>query len=125
MLFPKSFIKVADNSGAKYVRCFKVLKTLSAYGKKKYACVGDIILASVRFNIPRKQVKKGEVYKALVVRTNAFVQRRVGDLWLSQNSVILLDKKGQPLSTRVFGPVAREVRVGNYEKLATTAKLVV
>lgn len=125
MLFPKSFIKVVDNSGAKYARCLKVLRTTSAYGKKKYASVGDLVLVSVRFCIPRKKVKKGDMFTGLVVRTKAFVKRSTGGLWLMQNAVILLDKKMQPLGTRMFGPVAREVRVKKYNKLATIARFVV
>lgn len=125
MLFPKSFLKVVDNSGAKYARCLKVLRTTSAYGKKKHASVGDLVLVSVRFCIPRKKVKKGDMFTGLVVRTKCIVQRSVGDLWLMENAVILLDKKMQPLGTRMFGPVAREVRVKKYNKLATIARFVV
>jgi large subunit ribosomal protein L14 len=125
MLFPKSFIRVVDNSGAKYVRCLKVVRTESAFGKKKYAGVGDLILVSVRFNLPAKQVKKGEVFIGLIIRTKALVQRAVGVLALMQNAVILLDKKKQPLSTRLFGPVAREVGVKKYNKLSTIARFVV
>lgn len=125
MLFPKSFIKVADNSGAKYVRCLKVLRTTSAYGKKKYARVGDLILVSIRFCIPRKRVKKGEIYTALVIRSRAFLRRSVSDIFFWENAIILLDKKMQPLGTRVFGPVGREVRVKKYNKLAIMAKFMV
>lgn len=125
MLFPKSFLKVVDNSGAKYARCLKVLRTTSAYGKKDYASVGDLVLVSVRFCIPRKKVKKGDMFTGLVVRTKCFVKRSSGSLWLMQNAVILLDKKMQPLGTRMFGPVAREVRVKKYNKLSTIAKFVV
>jgi len=125
MLFPKSFIKVVDNSGAKYARCLKVLRTTSAYGKKKYARVGDLILISVRFCIPRKKVKKGDMFTGLVVRTKSIIKRSVGNLWLMENAIILLDKKMQPLGTRMFGPVAREVRVKKYNKLSTIAKFIV
>jgi len=125
MLFPKSFLKVVDNSGAKYARCLKILRTTSAFGKKKYASVGDLILVSVRFCIPRKKVKKGDVFTGLVVRTKSIIRRSVGSLWLMQNAVILLDKKKQPLATRMFGPVGREVRVKKYNKLSTIAKFVV
>lgn len=125
MLFPKSFIKVVDNSGAKYARCLKVLRTTSAYGKKKYASVGDLVLVSVRFCIPRKKVKKGDMFTGLVVRTRSIIKRSVGNLWLMENAVILLDKKMQPLGTRMFGPVAREVRVKKYNKLSTIAKFIV
>jgi large subunit ribosomal protein L14 len=125
MLFPKSFLKVVDNSGAKYARCLKVLKTASSYGKKSYASVGDLVLVSIRFCIPRKQVKKGEVYTGLVVRTKCLVKRSYGDLYLMQNAIILLDKKMQPLGTRMFGPVGREVRVKKYNKLSTIAKFIV
>ena len=125
MLFPKSFVKVVDNSGAKYARCLKVLRTVSAFGKKKHATVGDLVLVSVRFCIPRKKVKKGDIFTGLVIRTRAMVHRSVGNLWLMENAVILLDKKLQPIGTRMFGPVAREVRVKKYNKLATIAKFMV
>jgi len=125
MLFPKSFLKVVDNSGAKYARCLKVLRTTSSYGRKNYAGVGDLVLVSVRFCIPRKKVKKGDMFTGLVVRTKCFVKRSSGSLWLMENAVILLDKKMQPLGTRMFGPVAREVRVKKYNKLSTIAKFVV
>jgi large subunit ribosomal protein L14 len=125
MLFVKTFIRVSDNSGAKYVRCLKVLKTLSAYGKKKYAIVGDLILVSVRFTFPGKKVKKGDMFQALVIRTKSFVHRNIGGISLMQNSVILLDKKIQPLGTRVFGPFAKEVKVKNYNKLPTIARFVI
>lgn len=125
MLFSKSFLKVVDNSGAKYARCLKVLRTTSAYGRKAYAGVGDLVLVSVRFCIPRKKVKKGDMFTGLVVRTKCFVKRSSGSLWLMENAVILLDKKMQPLGTRMFGPVAREVRVKKYNKLSTIAKFVV
>jgi large subunit ribosomal protein L14 len=125
MLFPKSFVKVVDNSGAKYARCLKVVRTTSAFGKKKYAAVGDLVLVSIRFCIPRKKVKKGDIFTGLVIRTRAMVQRSVGNLWLMENAVILLDKKMQPVGTRMFGPVAREVRVKKYNKLATIAKFMV
>lgn len=125
MLFPKSFVKVVDNTGAKYARCLRILKTTSAYGKKKYACVGDLILVSIRFCIPHKKVKKGEVYTALVVRSKAFVKRTSNDIYFWENGIILLDKKMQPIGTRMFGPIGREVRVKKYNKLATMAKFLV
>ena len=121
MLFPKSFLKVVDNSGAKYARCLKVLRTTSAYGKKNYASVGDLVLVSVRFCIPRKKVKKGDMFTGLVVRTKCFVKRSSGSLWLMQNAVILLDKKMQPLGTRMFGPVARELRAKKFMKIISLA----
>jgi large subunit ribosomal protein L14 len=125
MLFPKSFVRVVDNSGARYAKCLKVLKTASAYGKKRVATVGDLILVSVRFCIPEKKVKKGSVFKALVIRTLAPVRRTTGTISLMQNAVILLDKKLQPIGTRLFGPVAKEVRVKKYNKLSTIARFVV
>jgi len=125
MVLPKSFLKVVDNSGAKYARCIKVLKTASCYGKKRYAQVGDLILVSVRFCIPHKSVKKGEIYTAVVVRSRAFVKRSMTNVYFWENGVILLDKKFQPVGTRVFGPIAREVRVKKYTKLVTMAKFVI
>lgn len=125
MLFSKSFLKVVDNSGAKYARCLKILQTTSAFGKKKYASVGDIVLVSVRFCIPKKKVKKGDVFLGLVVRTKCVIKRSIGSLSLMQNAVILLDKKKQPLATRMFGPIGRETRVKKYNKLSTIAKFIV
>jgi large subunit ribosomal protein L14 len=125
MIFPKSFVKVIDNSGAKFARCLKVLRTDSAFGKKNYARVGDLILVSIRFCIPRKKVKKGEVFVALVMRNRFIIKRTASQLFLLQNGVILLDKKMQPVGTRLFGPVAREVRLKKYNKLITIAKFVV
>jgi large subunit ribosomal protein L14 len=125
MLFPKSFFKVADNSGAKYGRCLKILRTVSAYGKQKHARVGDLVLISVRFCVPHKRVKKGEIYTALIIRSRAFLRRTVNQIFFWENAVILLDKKLQPFGTRVFGPVGREVRVKKYNKLSIMAKFMV
>lgn len=125
MLFPKTFVKVVDNSGARYARCLKVLKTVSAYGKKREGSVGDLLLVSIRFCLPGKKVKKGSLYKALVIRTAYPIKRTVGSISLMENAVILLDKKLQPLGTRLFGPVAKEVRVKRFSKLSTIARFVV
>jgi len=125
MIQTHTLVKVCDNSGARYAKCLKILKTTSAFGKKKNATVGDIILVSVKYCVPRKKVKKGFLSKALVVRTKNILHRMPGCLNLQENAVILLDKKLQPIGTRVFGPIAKEIRLKNYNKLATLVKFLI
>lgn len=125
MVQVKTFLKVADNSGAKFVRCIKVLESVSSSGKKRVASVGDIILVSVRFCIPNKKVKKGLVFKALVVRINNKLFRKSGWVSFQDNFAILLDKKMNPLGTKIFGPMPREIKFKNYNKLALMSKFVI
>ncbi len=98
---------VADNSGAKVVKCFRVLGGT----RKKYARIGDIIVCSVRDAIPNGKVKKGDVVRAVVVRTAQAVGRSDGSyIKFDENAAVLIDKQGEPIGTRIFGPVARELR---------------
>ncbi len=122
MLQQESQLKVADNTGAKRVKCFKVL----GGSKRRYAGVGDIIICSVREAEPNGSVKKGEVVKAVVVRTKRYIKRSDGS-WLrfDTNSCVIIDEKGNPKGTRIFGPVAREVRDRGYIKISSLAPEVI
>jgi large subunit ribosomal protein L14 len=122
MLQQETQLKVADNTGAKRVKCFKVL----GGSKRRYATVGDVIICSVRDAEPDGSVKKGDVVKAVVVRTRRYIKRTDGS-WLrfDTNSCVLIDDKGNPRGTRIFGPVAREVRDRGYVKISSLAPEVI
>lgn len=122
MIQMRSILTVADNTGAKKVSCIKVV----GRSNKKYAHIGDVITASVKEAIPDAVVKKGEVVRAVVVRTKFPIRRRDGS-WLKfdSNAVVLIDKQGNPRGTRVFGPVARELRDKNFMKIISLAPEVV
>lgn len=122
MLQQESKLKVADNSGAKRVKCFKVL----GGSKRRYAHVGDVIVCSVREAEPDSSVKQGDVVKAVIVRTKKFIRRADGSkLRFDSNSCVLIDDKGNPKGTRIFGPVAREVRDKGYVKISSLAPEVI
>ena len=107
MIQMQTELAVADNSGAKRVECFKVL----GGSKRRYAHVGDLIKVSIKDAIPRGKVKKGDVYTAVVVRTKKGVRRTDGSLIrFDDNAAVLLNSKGDPIGTRIFGPVTRELR---------------
>jgi large subunit ribosomal protein L14 len=109
---------VADNSGARKVMCVKVL----GGSKRKYASLGDVIVVAVQEAIPNGKVKKGEVTKAVIVRTAKEVRRADGSyIRFDTNSAVLLDGKGEPVGTRIFGPVARELRSKQYMKIVALA----
>jgi large subunit ribosomal protein L14 len=111
-------LNVADNSGAKEIMCIKVL----GGSKRRYATVGDVIVASVKKAIPDGKVKKGQVVKAVIVRTNKEVQRENGSLIrFDDNAAVILDAKKEPIGTRIFGPISREVRSANFMKIASLA----
>ena len=111
-------LNVADNTGAKRVECIKVL----GGSKRRYASVGDIIVISVKDAIPKAKVKKGEVYNAVIVRTKKGVRRPDGSLIrFDSNAVVLLDNKLEPLGTRIFGPVTRELRDLTFMKIISLA----
>jgi large subunit ribosomal protein L14 len=111
-------LNVADNSGAKEIMCIKVL----GGSKRRYASLGDVIVASVKKAIPNGKVKKGQVVKAVVVRTHKEVQRENGSLIrFDDNAGVILDGKGEPVGTRIFGPVGREVRYANFMKIVSLA----
>jgi large subunit ribosomal protein L14 len=118
MIQVESTLDVADNSGAKKVQCIKVL----GGSKRRYAGVGDIIVISVKEAMPHAKVKKGEVMKAVVVRTKKEVGRPDGTfIKFDTNSAVLLTKQGEPIGTRIFGPVARELRAKNFMKIVSLA----
>ncbi len=122
MIQERSVIKVADNSGAKVVRCFRILGGTH----HRYAGVGDIIVASVQSAEPRKTVKKKDVVKVMVVRTKSALRRKDGSyVRFDENAVILIDAKKEPVATRIFGPLPRELKERGYEKLMTMAEEIV
>ncbi len=118
MVHEETNLAVADNSGAKKVR---VIRVLGGHGKK-YASVGDLIVVAVKAAIPNSAVKKGTVQKAVVVRTAKEIQRRDGScIRFDENAAVILNDKGEPRGTRIFGPVARELREKNYMKIVSLA----
>lgn len=122
MIQERSILKVADNSGAKVVRCFRIL----GGSGRRYAGVGDVIVTSVQSAEPRKTVKKKDVVKVLVVRTKNAIRRKDGSyVRFDENAVILVDAKKEPIATRVFGPLPRELKEKGYEKLMTMAEEIV
>ncbi len=122
MIQQESELDVADNTGAKRVRCFKVLRG----SKRRYAGVGDVIVCSVKEADPKGLVKKGEVVKAVIVRTRSYIRRPDGSmLRFYDNSCVILDDKGNPRGTRIFGPVAREVRDVGFVKITSLAPEVI
>ncbi len=122
MIQQESELEVADNTGAKRVKCFKVLKG----SKRRYAHVGDIIICSVKDADSKGSVKKGEVVRAVIVRTRSYVRRADGShLRFYDNSCVLIDEKDNPRGTRIFGPVAREVRESGFVKISSLAPEVI
>jgi large subunit ribosomal protein L14 len=122
MVQQETQLKVADNTGAKRVKCFKVL----GGSKRRRASVGDIIVCSVKDAEPEGSAKKGEVVRAVIVRTRKYIRRRDGSkLRFYTNSCVLIDDKGNPKGTRIFGPVAREVRDKGYVKICSMAPEVI
>ena len=118
MVQTTSTLDVADNSGAKKVMCIRVLGGT----KRKYASIGDIIVVSIKEAIPNAKVKKGEVAKAVVVRTKAPVRRADGSyLRFDSNAIVIIDATNNPRGTRIFGPVARELRAKNFMKIISLA----
>ena len=118
MIQMQTNLDVADNSGARRVRCIKVL----GGSKRKYASVGDVIVVSVKEAIPRGRVKKGDVRKAVVVRTAKEVRRDDGTaIRFDSNAAVILSNSGEPIGTRIFGPVVRELRAKNFMKIISLA----
>jgi large subunit ribosomal protein L14 len=118
MIQMQSHLDVADNSGARRVQCIKVL----GGSKRKYASIGDIIVVSVKEAIPNGKVKKGDVHRAVIVRTAKEIRRADGSyIRFDTNSAVLIDNKGEPVGTRIFGPVARELRGRQYMKIVALA----
>ena len=122
MIQQESFLKVADNSGAKEIKGIRVL----GGSKRKYASIGDVIVASVRKAAPGGQVKKGDVVKAVVVRTSKAVRRADGTyVRFDDNAAVLIKDDRNPTGTRIFGPVARELRDREYMKILSLAPEVI
>ncbi len=118
MIQMQTMLEVADNSGARRVQCIKVL----GGSKRRYANIGDIIKVSIKEAIPRGRVKKGDVYNAVVVRTRKGVRRQDGSvIRFDGNAVALLNNQLQPIGTRIFGPVTRELRTENFMKIISLA----
>ncbi|MBE9516722.1 MAG: 50S ribosomal protein L14 [Proteobacteria bacterium] len=118
MIQMQSMLMVADNSGAKKVQCIKVL----GGSKRRYAGIGDVIKVSIKEAIPRGRVKKGDVYSAVIVRTRKGVRRNDGSvIRFDNNSAVLLNPQLQPIGTRIFGPVTRELRSENFMKIISLA----
>ena len=118
MIQTESVLDVADNSGAKKVLCIKVL----GGSKRRFATVGDVIVVSIKEAIPNAKVKKGSVMKAVIVRTTKELGRADGTfIRFDTNSAVLISNEGEPIGTRIFGPVARELRAKKYMKIVSLA----
>ncbi|MGK2739428.1 50S ribosomal protein L14 [Tepidicaulis sp. LMO-SS28] len=122
MIQMQTNLDVADNSGARRVQCIKVL----GGSKRKYAGIGDIIVVSVKEAIPRGRVKKGDVMKAVVVRTAKDIRRADGSvIRFDRNAAVLINNQGEPVGTRIFGPVTRELRAKSHMKIVSLAPEVI
>ena len=118
MIQMRTVLEVADNSGAKRVQCLKVL----GGSRRRYAEIGDVIVVSVKEALPGTKVKKGEVAQAVVVRTKTQVGRADGSyIRFDENSAVLINKEREPIGTRIFGPVARELRAKKFMKIISLA----
>ncbi len=118
MIQMQTNLDIADNSGARRVMCIKVL----GGSKRKYASVGDVIVVSIKEAIPRGRVKKGDVMKAVVVRTRKDIRRTDGSvIRFDGNAAVLVDNKSEPVGTRIFGPVPRELRAKRHMKIISLA----
>ena len=118
MIQMQTNLDVADNSGARRVMCIKVL----GGAKRRYASVGDKIVVSVKEAIPRGRVKKGDVLQAIVVRTSQSIKRRDGSvIRFDKNAAVIVNKQSEPIGTRIFGPVPRELRAKNHMKIISLA----
>jgi large subunit ribosomal protein L14 len=122
MIQTYTMLVVADNSGAKSVRCIRVM----GGSKRRYAGIGDIIAANVKMAIPGSAIKKGQVVKCVVVRTRKELRRKDGSyIRFDQNAAVLIDDKKEPIGTRIFGPVARELREKKFMKIVSLAPEVI
>ena len=118
MIQMQSVLSVADNSGAKKVQCIKVV----GGSKRKYAGIGDVIVVSVKDALPNSKVKKGDVHQAVIVRTAKEIARNDGSyIRFDGNAAVLIDAQKNPIGTRIFGPVARELRAKSYVKIISLA----
>ena len=118
MIQVESHLEVADNSGARRVMCIKVL----GGSRRRFASVGDIIVVSVKEAIPRGRVKKGDVHRAVIVRTAKEIRRNDGSaIRFDNNAAVLINKQNEPIGTRIFGPVTRELRAKKFMKIVSLA----
>ena len=118
MIQMQTNLEVADNSGARRVMCIKVLGGAG----RRYASVGDVIVVSVKEAIPRGRVKKGDVLQAIVVRTSSQIKRKDGSvIRFDKNAAVIVNKQSEPIGTRIFGPVPRELRAKNHMKIISLA----
>lgn len=118
MIQTESRLEVADNSGAKELLCIKVL----GGSKRRYASVGDVIVVSIKNALPRGKVKKGDVHRAVIVRTKQALKRQDGsEISFDTNAAVIINKQGEPVGTRIFGPVTRELRSLGYMKIISLA----
>ena len=118
MIQMQTNLEVADNSGARKVQCIKVL----GGSKRRFASVGDVIVVSVKEAIPRGRVKKGEIHRAVIVRTAKEIRRKDGSaIRFDSNAAVLISQQNEPIGTRIFGPVTRELRAKNYMKIISLA----
>jgi len=122
MIQEQTILNVADNSGAKKIQCFRVLGGT----KRRYAQIGDIITASVKMAEPRKPVKKGDIVKAVVVRQRKAYRRQDGSyVKFDDNAAVIVNEKGEPRSTRIFGPVPKEMKAKGYGSISSMAEDVI
>ena len=122
MIQQESYLKVADNTGAKEIKCIRVLGGSTV----KYGNIGDVIVASVREAIPNSNIGKGQVVKAVIVRTSKEIRRKDGSyVRFDDNAAVIIDNNGDPKGTRIFGPVARELREKKYMRIVSLAPEVV
>lgn len=122
MIQERTILNVADNSGAKKVRCFRVMKGF----KRRYAGLGDVVMASVQDAIPHGNIKKGDVVKVVIVRTAKECRREDGTyIRFDDNAAVIINDEGEPKGTRIFGPIARELREANYLKIISLAPEVI
>lgn len=122
MIQERTILKTADNSGAKIIRCFRILGGT----RRRYARIGDIIIASVQTAEPRKAVKKKEIVRAVVVRQRQPLRRPDGSyVRFDENAVVLIDDKNEPRGTRIFGPIPQELKERGFEKIMTMAEEIV
>lgn len=122
MIQERSILKVVDNSGAKTVRCFRILGGTH----HRYAGIGDVVVASVQVAEPRKQLKKKDIVRVVVVRQKNALRRADGSyIRFDENAVVVINNKKEPVATRVFGPIPRELKAKGYEKIMTMAEEIV
>ncbi len=122
MIQERAILKVADNSGAKIIRCFRVLGAT----RRRYAQIGDVIVASVQVAEPRKSVAKKDIIRAVIVRQRKTMARKDGSyVKFDENAAVIIDAKKDPKGTRIFGPIPREIKEMGYEKIFTMAEEIV